>query len=103
MASGGTLTSAYDLGGWYKTLYLEIKSMPSNSALLIQSSRTVDGTYRRVYHPTINSSTVGTNPYTVSSAATSAIVPIPGVHRYLKIEATMAVDNGTTFNIIYGN
>lgn len=103
LTSGGTLTSAIDLGRAWNSVYLEITSIPSNSQIHIQAAETLAGTYRRVYHPSINSSTVTTNVFAVSSAVTNAIVPIPGGLRFMKVETTMAIDNGTVFKIHGGD
>lgn len=102
MASGATLTGAVDLGrAWINNL-LVIQSMNSNSQIHLQGSDSLTGTYRRIKHPTINSSTVGTNDYTIHSSASNAIVPIPAGVRFLKVETTATVDNGCIFKVICG-
>lgn len=99
MASGGTLTSAYDLGRMWQSVWLAVPSMTSNSQVQIQGSH--DGTtFRRVMHPPINSSTVGVNVFAISSAATNSIVPIPNGFQYLKVETTATVDSGCEFVVI---
>lgn len=101
MASAGTLTAQVDLAnaGSLGT-YLEIPTMTSNSQVHIQAAIADSGTFRRIYHPTLNSSTVGTNVFAIVSGATNCVVPIPNGLRYMKIETTATIDNGCLFRII---
>lgn len=103
MTSAGTLTSEVDLGRVWDTVYLEIPTMTSNTQLHIQASRTLGGSYRRVFHPSINSSTVGTNVFAVPSNVTNAIIPIPNDFQYVKVESTATVNDGALFRIICGS
>lgn len=100
MASGATLTGMFDLSNHGTVAnYLVVPTMNSNSQLHIQASE--DGTtFRRIYHPSINSSTVGANLFAIPSSVTNSIIPIPNGFQYLKIEATATVDNGALFKII---
>lgn len=98
MASAGTLTSEVDLGRAWKTVYLH--NIAPTSAVLLRASPESAGTYGQVTHPSINSATVAVNNYTIPSAASGSIVPIPSGLRYLKIETTASVANGTTFKVI---
>ena len=101
MASGGTLTGQVDLGQVYANVFLEVPSMPTNSQIHIQSSRDSSGTFRRVVHPSINSSTVSTNnDFAIASAVTNRMVPMPNGVRFIKIETTMAVGDGCIFRIL---
>ncbi len=102
MASGGTLSAAIDLGGSYDVAYLEIPTMVSGTAYAIQAATEITGTYRRVKHPSLNSSTVATNDFLIASSATNCLVPIPSGLRYLKVETTATVDNGALFKVVYG-
>ena len=103
MASGDSLTSALDLGGGYPSVYVEIASTPSNSIHQVRAAATLTGTYNTVYFPSINSSTVTTNPYSIATAATGALVPIPGGFRFIKIHATGAMTNGATYRVYIGD
>jgi|SRR3990172_1449216 len=103
MASAGTLTGEYDLGRSWENVYLVVPSMTSNSQIHIQASESTGGTYRRLYHPSINSSTVGTNVFAVPSAVTNAHIPIPNGFRYLKVETTATIDSACIFKIICGD
>jgi hypothetical protein len=103
ISSGGTLTSEFDLGGAWGAVYLEIPSMPSGSAFYIQASKASGGTYRRIKHPAINSSTVTVNDFTLPSSATNCMVPIPNGLRYVKVETTATMDNGQEFTVLCGN
>ena len=99
MASGGSLSTHADLGGGYPTAYLEVSSTPSQSAHQIRAAYQAAGPFNTVYHPSINSSTVAANAYTIPSGVTGALVPIPGGIRFLKVYATAAMDNGANYRI----
>lgn len=106
MASAATLTSELDLSGAWNTVYLEVPTMTSNTQLHIQGSyanSASGGSYRRIYHPPLNSSTVATNPFAIVSGATNCIVPIPGGVRFLKIESTATVNDGAIFRVFVGD
>lgn len=103
MASAGTLTSEVDVGRIYGSVYLEIPTMNSNTQIHIQAAYATSangGVYRRLTHPMINSSTVGTNDFAITSGVTSRMVPIPNGFQYYKVESTATVDNGCVFRII---
>lgn len=103
VASGATASSAIDLQRSWGSAYLAIQSMISNSELRLQASDALDGTYRQVYHPAINSATVANNIYKILSSVTSAMVPIPAGLRYLKVEQTATADSGQSYKIICGD
>ena len=100
MVSAATLSPAFDLQRGWSSVYLVIPTMNSNTQLHIQGCESATGTFRRVKHPSINSSTITTNDFAIASSATNRIVPIPNGLRFLKVEATATVDNGATFKII---
>ncbi len=100
IASFATASSALDLGRSWDKVYLLIPAMTSQTALHIQASETSSGTFRRVYHTTVNSATVATNVYTIASAVTNAFVPIPAGHRFMKVEATAIISFSANFKII---
>lgn len=102
MLSAGTLTSYMDLGGSYDTVYLEVPTMASGGNLAIQAAASASGTYRRIKHPVLNSSTVAVNDFLILSAATNRFVPIPGGFRYLKVETLETVLDGALFKVVYG-
>lgn len=103
IASGATASAALDLQfGWGAT-YLVVPSMTSNTQIHIQSSDVATGTYRRVKHPSINSSTVTTNDFAIASSATNCVVPIPAGLRFVKIETTATVDSGQAFKVLCGS
>jgi hypothetical protein len=99
IASGATLSGAADLGRAWGRVYLEIRSMISNSQHYIQGSSD-NSTFRRVYFDSLNSSTVGTNLYVIASAVSNGIVPAPPGIQYLKVETTATADSGQTYKII---
>lgn len=100
MASGGTLTTYIDLGGSWENCYLQVPSMISNTQHHIQTATDYDQIYRRVKHPAINSLTVGTNDFAITSSATNCVIPMPNGLRFIKIETTATVDSGETYKII---
>lgn len=98
IAAGATLTAEIDLGGSWNTVYLEIPTLTSNSQHHIQAAfanSAAGGTYRRVYHPPINSATSSSTPFAISSQSTNCLVPIPGGLRFVKIETTASVASST--------
>lgn len=98
MPSGESLTSAIQLGNAWTNVYALIPSFSTNATVEIFGSN--DGVlYNRVMHPSINSSTVTTNPYLISAAVTGW-VKIPAEFPYIKLHATAAVNNGATFKVI---
>lgn len=99
MASGGTLTGEVNVGRVFENIYLMIPTMTSNTQLYIQASDVTGGTYRRIWQPVINSSTVGTNLFAVPSAVTNGMIPLPNGFQYMKVESTATVDGGVTFQI----
>ncbi len=99
VTSGATLSSAYDLGRVWQSAWLEIPTMTSNTQVYIQGSS--DGsTYRRIYHPPINTNVVSANLFAIPSAVTNSIVPIPNGFQFLKVETTATVDDGCNFVVI---
>lgn len=100
MASGATSTSELDLARSWKTAWLVVPSMASNTQMGIKAATEAGGTYRSVYHPQINSSTVSVNSFAIASSTTSAMVPIPNGFRFIKIHTTATCDSGETFKVI---
>ena len=99
MSSFSTSTSGYDLGRAWKSCYLEVPSMTSNTELYIQGSGD-NSTFRRTYHPAVNSSTAEANVFAVASSVTNSIIPIPNGFRYVKVEASAVVSFSAEFKII---
>ena len=98
MLSGESLTSAIQLGRSWTNVYALLPSFSTNAAVELFASN--DGVaYNRVMHPSVNSSTVTTNPYLISAAVTGW-VKIPADFPYIKLHATAAVANGATFKVI---
>ena len=99
MASGGTTTSNINLARSWKSLYLEVPSMNSNSEVHIYGS-TDDSSFRKIYHPAPNSVVISGNQFKISSAVTNSFIPIPNGVRSLKIITTATIDNGCVFKIV---
>lgn len=98
MSSGGTLTSAYDLGRCFTKIYLEVPTMASGDLFIHGSS---DGTtFRRIMREQLNTTTVHST-FSIGSAITQRMVPVPPGFRYYKVENTSgATDVVTVFNLI---
>lgn len=100
IASGATLSAELDLGRAFSVLYLDPTGAASEVRL--QVSRSSGGTYRQVYHPSINSSTVGANVLKIPSSVSGGMIPIPGGFRYMKVETTAAVAADVTIYMVAG-
>ncbi len=98
MASAGTLSSEIDLGRSWKKVYLDPTGAASE--VRIQAAITAGGTYRQVYHPSINSSTASANIFKIPSAVSGGLIEIPAGLRFVKVETTATVANGNAFKII---
>lgn len=98
MASGATLTSELDFGRSFAKVYIDPTGAASE--VRIQASNQTAGTYRQVYQPSINSSTVGANIFKIPSSVSGGFIEIPAGLRFIKVETTAAVANGLTFNLI---
>lgn len=100
IASGVTLSSATDLGGSYKDVAIAIPTMPSGTDVFLRGSDEIDGTFRRLYHPSKVDSTTPTL-IQIDSSITNCIVPVPFHVRHVKVELTTAMtDSVNTFKLI---
>lgn len=102
IASFSSLSNAVDLSMSHGKNFLVIPSMTSNSEVYLRAADSMAGTYRAVYHPPINSSTVAVNRFIVPSAITNAVVEIPNGLRYVKVETSATVSFTAGFQIICG-
>jgi hypothetical protein len=101
MVSGNTSTTEVALGRVYEAVYLAIPSMTSQTQIHVTVCDVSGGTYRRVVHPLINTTTAAAPPdFTIVSSVTNRVVPIPNGFKFMKIETTMAVVDGCSFKII---
>jgi hypothetical protein len=98
MASGGTLTSEIDLGRAWGKVYLDPTGAASEVRL--QAAASTGGTFRQVYHPSINSSTVGANIFKIPSSVSGGLIELPAGLRFIKVETTAAVADGGSFTLI---
>lgn len=98
IASGATLSSEINLSKSWTKVYLDPTGLASE--VRVQAAASTGGTFRQVYHPPINSSTVGNNIFKIASAVSGGICEIPAGLQFIKIEATAAVANGATFTIV---
>lgn len=101
VASGAVSSTAVDLGQNWDSAWLVIKSMVSNSQHYLLASDVLVGVYRRVLHPILNTATIAAPPtFTVASALTNGIVPLPTGLRYIKAELTATADSGQSYSVI---
>jgi hypothetical protein len=100
VSSFSTTSGEVELGRAWHSVYLEIPSMTSNSEIHIYGANESGGEFRRIYHPSLNSSTVGTNGFAVASAVSNGIVPIPAGTRYVKVATTATISFTAAFQII---
>lgn len=98
VASGVTLSSSYDLGRAFTKVYLEVPTMAS-SDIFIQASSD-NSTFRRVMIDKGNTSTTHAT-FSIASAVSQRMVPIPAGFRYYKVETSSGTtDIVTTYNLI---
>ena len=102
VASAASTSGEFDLTRFWKTVYLDIGTMSTGMAINIHASVESGGTFRPVYHPTVNAATVATNPFVISGVVgtNGGIVPIPNGLRYFKVVLTGVVSGGAIFKAI---
>lgn len=94
-----SFSSAYTFPNSTTKAYLEVPTLSTACDIYIQGSS--DGVnYRRIMQDVPNSSTVQANTFTIASAATNRIVPLPAVFPYMRIEPSTAPTSSATFNVI---
>jgi hypothetical protein len=102
IASGASTTSDIVLDRSYKNVLLHVPTMSTGVNLKILGKAQSSDGYYVVYHPVMNSSTVGINEFVISSAVGSGggIVPIPNGLPFMKIMGTGVVSGGVIFKVI---
>ncbi len=99
IASAGTSTSMWTFSDGVQAAYIEIPSFASSAEFILQGS--TDGvSFRRVMNGIASTATIQTNTFTIASAATARIVPIPICAPFMKVEMTTGPASANTFNII---
>lgn len=99
IASFATSSSGVDMGRGWKTMYLQIPTMTSQTQLYIQGSND-NVTFARVYFPLANATAPVASLFNIPSNVTSAIIPIPNGIRYMKVESTAVVSFTASFRVI---
>jgi hypothetical protein len=87
-----------DLGKPYQSVFLQIPSLTSNSALAIMGS--IDGTTYRKLNLYTNSSTLQFPSFVIPSTATNTMVQLPGGFRYMRIDCTAILSATNDFHFI---
>ncbi len=99
LASAATFSSIDTFSDGVQAAYLEIPTMTSGADFYLQGS--TDGTtFRRIMQPIVASSTIQINTFTIGSAATNKIIPIPLAAPYMRVELSTAPVTAMTFNFI---
>lgn len=102
VASGASTSGEFDLTRYWKTVYLDIGSMSTGMAINIHAATESGGTFRPVYHPTVNAAATLTVPFVISGVvgANGGCVPIPNGLRFFKVVLTGVVSGGAIFKAI---
>lgn len=110
MASGGTLSSGYDLGRTWRNVYLEVPSMVSGTDLYIQAAASA-GTYNRVqfvgpatvsYSVSIASAITITGAIDLGEGATNPYLIVPSLATGTSILVHGSLDNSSFRRITLG-
>jgi hypothetical protein len=102
IASGASTSVGVDLSRSWQSVNLQIGTMSTGVNLNVQATVASGSTYYTVYQPTINSATVATNSFVVSSGVGvgGGITPIPAGFRYMRFVGTGVVSGGVIFKVI---
>lgn len=102
MTSGASTTSDIVLDRSWKNVMLHVPTMSTGVALKFQAKAQISDSYYNIYHPVMNSSTVGINPFVVSAVVGDGggVVPIPNGLPFMRIVGTGVVSGGVNFKII---
>lgn len=103
IASATTTSAAVDLGRGYARVYVDIAGAVSTDVSFQAAPPTTSGagSYRFVRHP-IASGVTAPGTALVGSACSGYLVEVPALagHRYVKVVARSAVDNGATIKLV---
>lgn len=96
-----TSCSSIDLQRGWKTMFLKVPTMTSNTEIYVNGSDD-NSTFRPIYHPQQNSASPVGNRFIVNSAIGSngGMVPIPNGFRYIKVETSAICSFAAGFKII---
>lgn len=101
VASGATLSSEIKLKRNFEKVYLEITSIVSNSQHWIQAAEKEGGTFVRICHPVVNTSTIAANnDFVIHSSVTNRLLPLPNGFVSYKIERSATADDGQAYVIV---
>lgn len=99
VSAAATITSSFTIPVGCQQAYLEIPTMTSGTDFFLQGS--TDGTnFRRIMTCSPTSSAVYLNTFTIASAGTNRISPIPLAAPYMKVELSTAQVTASTYKII---
>lgn len=101
IASFATTSGEVDLSRGFRSVFLVIPTMTSNSQVHIQAADVSGGNYRRVLQHDAASATVSVD-FAIPSATTNRIVRLREMEglRYFKVETTAVVSFSAAFQVI---
>ncbi len=97
MGSAATYSNEIDLGGTFARVYVDMTGAASE--VRFTAAATTGGTYRQVLLQQTPTSTVQSNIWKIGSATSGSIIEGPAGLRFMKLELTAPVTNGTTLKI----
>ena len=102
IASGASTSVGVDLARAWKTVWLQIGTMSTGVNLNVHAKQASSDSYYTVYHPCINSSTVTTNSFVISSGVGTGggMVALPNGFQYMRFVGTGVVSGGVVFKVI---
>lgn len=101
IASGASTSGEVNLSRAWKTVNLVVGTMSTAAQIQVFASPTSGGTFQQVYHPTINSATVATSAYLITTVGTSGgIAPVPSGYQFMKFATTAVVSGGVVLSVI---
>jgi len=101
IASGASTSGEVNLGRAWKSVYLVCGTMSTAAQVQVFASPTSGGTFQQVYHSPINSATVATNAYLLTTLGTSGgIAPVPAGFQFMKFATTAVVSGGVSLSVI---
>jgi hypothetical protein len=101
---GGSLTSSYDLGRAWPSVYLVV---PALSTKIITATCNIyvkassdNANFYDVVFPPANSATTAVVTFTLASTISQCIVPIPNALQYMKVQVSNNATAAVQFDLI---
>ena len=103
IASGASTSGGINLTRGYRQIHVQVGTMSTQAAISVQGSSDSGSTFYNVFHPSINSATVGTPQVIIASGVgtNGGVTPLPvGGIPHVRFIATAVVSGGVAFKII---